>query len=149
MVRELHAMGYEQLRIAPNVAPSGLFWRLSICAASNTKPEHGAAMRDFDEAADYSSGGGDRYFGWEDASGDSPRELAEKFVERFPELAKAGKGDDPADVRWYEKMLRDTEPDGLPYAFADWPAPDDRLSIFHGSMDIEIPLPPPFNPSTS
>jgi ADP-ribosyl-[dinitrogen reductase] hydrolase len=144
MVRELHAMGYEQLRIAPNVAPSGLFWRLSICAASNTLPEHGAAMRDFHEGAHYSSGGMDRYFDWDDAADDSPSELALKFVERFPELAKAGKGDDPAYVRWYEDMLRVTEPDGLPYPLSDVPSPDDRLGIFYGSMDIEIPLPPPF-----
>jgi hypothetical protein len=41
-------------------------------------------------------------------------------------------------------MLRITEPDGLPYAFADWPAPTNLLNIFHGSIDIEIPLPPPF-----
>jgi hypothetical protein len=65
MVRELHTMGYEQLRIAPNVAPSGLFWRLSICAAANTLPEHGAKMRDFDEGAHYSSGGEDRFFDWD------------------------------------------------------------------------------------
>jgi hypothetical protein len=144
MVRELHAMGYEQLRIAPFVAPSGLFWRLSICAASNTRPEHGATIRDFDQAAHYSSGGEDRYFDWEDARGDSPGELAQKFVERFPDLAEAGKGGDPAYVSWYEEMLRLTEPDGLPYAYADWPAPTDRLNIYHGSMDVEIPLPPPF-----
>ena len=144
MVRELHTMGYEQLRIAPGVAPSGLFWRLSICAASNTLPEHGAEMRDFHEGAHYSSGGEDRYFDWNDAADDSPSELAQKFVERFPELAEAGKGDDPDYVRWYEEMLRITEPDGLPYAYADWPSPDNCLSIFYGSMDIEIPLPPPY-----
>jgi hypothetical protein len=144
MVRELHVQGYEQLRIAPGVAPSGLFWRLSICAASNTLPEHGAEMQDFDKGAHYSSGGENRYFDWDDAADDSPSELATKFIERFPELAEAGEGDDPAYVRWYAEMLQSTEPDGLPYAYADWPCPDDRLSIFHGSMEIEIPLPPSF-----
>jgi len=142
-------MGYEQLRIAPGVAPSGLFWRLSICTASNTLPDHGARMRNFDEGAHYSSGGLDRYFDWDDAAGDSPGELARKFIERFPDLAQAGRGDDPDYVRWYESMLRVTEPDGLPYAYADWPSRDDRLSIFHGSMDIEIPLPPPFGVAAS
>jgi hypothetical protein len=144
MVRALHAMGYEQLRIAPAVAPSGLFWRLSICAASNTLPEHGAKMRDFDEAAHYSSSALDRYFDWDDAADDSPSELAMKFVERFPDLAATGRGEDADYVRWYEDMLRVTEPDGLPYAYADWPSRDDYLSIFYGSMDIEIRLPPPF-----
>lgn len=143
MVSELHDMGYQQLRIAPGVAPSGLFWRLSICAASNTLPDHGAEMRDFNEGAHYSSGAGDEYFEWRDAANDSPRELAEKFVERSSDLAAAGKGDDPDYVRWYKEMLENTEPDGLPCAYADWPVPRDRLSLFHGSMDIEIPLPPP------
>jgi hypothetical protein len=144
MVRELHAMGYEQLRIEPAVAPSGLFWRLSVFPASNSDPENGARMRDYDEGAHYSSGGEDRYFDWDDATDDSSRELAEKFVERFPELAKAGKGGDAEYVRWYEDMLQMTEPDGLPYAYADWPSPEDSLGIFVGSMDIEIQLPPGF-----
>ena len=143
MVRELHAMGYEQLRIAPGVAPSGLFWRLSVCAASNTLPDNGAIMRDFSQGANYSSGGGDRFFDWDDAADDSPRELAEKFVARFPDLAAEGKKEDPDYVRWYKEMLELTEPDGLPYAYADWPNSEDRLRIFHGSMDIEIRLPPP------
>jgi len=143
MVRELHDMGYEQLRIAPGVAPSGLFWRLSVSAASNTLPENGAIMRDFDQGAHYSSGGGDRYFDWDDAANDSPRELAEKFVERFPHLSAEGRNSDPDYASWYKEMLDRTEPDGLPYAYADWPGTGDSLLIFHGSMDIEIRLPPP------
>ena len=143
MVAELHRMGYEQARIAPGVAPSGLFWRLSVTAASNTEPEHGALMRDFSRGANYSSGGGAEYFDWTDASDDSPAELAAKFVERFPEIAAEAKGRDPAYVKWYEEMLEATEPDGLVYAYADWPSPRDRLGIFYGSKDVEIPLPPP------
>ena len=145
MVHELHAMGYEQLRISPGVAPSGLFWRLSVLPASNSDPENGARMRNFDEGAHYSSGGGDRYFDWDDAADDSPRKLAEKFIERFPELAVAGKGRDTEYVHWYEGMLQMTEPDGLPYAYADWPSPEDRLGIFVGSMDTEIRLPPVYS----
>ena len=143
MVRRPHTMGYEQLRIAPAVAPSGLYWRLSICAASNMLPEHGAEMRDFDQGVHYSSSAGDEYFGWTDAIGDSASELAEKFVERFPEIAEEGLGKDSAYVRWYEEMLEATEPDGLMYAYSDWEHPRDSLSIFHGDFDLEIPLPPP------
>ena len=145
MVGALHDMGYQQLRIAPGAAPSGLFWRLSICAASNTRPEHGAEIRDFDQGAHYSSGAGDEYFGWQDVAGDSPEELAEKFVERFPHLASEGQGEDPQYVRWYKVMLDDTEPDGLPCAYADRPVSRSGLSWFHGSMDVEIPLPPAFS----
>jgi len=144
MVAELHAMGYEQLRIAPSVAPSGLFWRLSITSAENTRADHGAEMRDYDFGTHYSSGSGTDYFGWLDAARDSATELAEKFVERFPEIAIAGKGRDPGYVRWYSEMLEATEPDGLICAYADWPSPRDRLSTFYGERDVEIPLPPQF-----
>ena len=143
MVSELHDMGYQQVRIAPAVAPSGLFWRLSICAASNTRPDHGAEMQVWDKGVHYSSGGGDEYFGWRDTANDSPNDLAQKFIERFPDLATEGKGDDPDYARWYKEMLEVTEPDGLLCAYADWPVPRDRLTLFHGSMDIEISLPPP------
>ena len=145
MVAELHRMGYEQARIAPGVAPSGLFWRLSVTAASNTEPENGALMRNFDRGANYSSGSGADYFGWTDAGNDSPAELAEKFVERFPDIAAVAKGTDHEYVRWYQEMMEATEPDGLIYAYADWPSSRDRLELFYGSVRAEVPLPPPFN----
>jgi hypothetical protein len=149
MVAELHRMGYEQARIAPGVAPSGLFWRLSVTAASNTEPDNGALMRDFDRGANYSSGAGAEYFGWTDAGDDSPAELAEKFVERFPDIAAEAKGRDPEYVRWYREMLVATEPDGLMVAYADWPTRGDRLELFYGSSREVIPLPPVFDADRS
>jgi len=144
MVAELHRLGYEQARIAPGVAASGLFWRLSVTAASNTERDNGALMRNFDQGANYSSGAGTEYFGWTDASDDSPALLAAKFVERFPDIAVAAKGRDPEYVRWYQEMLEATEPDGLVYAYADWPSRGDRLELFYGSVRAEVPLPPLF-----
>ena len=149
MVSELHRMGYEQARIAPGVAPSGLFWRLSVTAASNTESDNGALMRDFDRGANYSSGAGAEYFGWTDARDDSPAELAEKFVERFPDIAEEARGRDPEYVRWFREMLAATEPDGLIYAYADWPGRRHRLELFYGSSRDVIPLPPPFNAENS
>ena len=149
MVTELHRMGYEQARIAPGVAPSGLFWRLSVTAASNTEPDNGALMRDFSRGANYSSGAGAEYFGWTDASADSPVELAKKFVERFPDIAAEARGRDPEYVRWYQEMVAATEPDGLVYAYADWPGREDRLELFYGSSTDVILLPPPFNAENS
>lgn len=138
-------MGYELARIAPGVAPSGLFWRLSVTPASNTEPENGALMRDFDRGANYSSGAGIEYFGWEDASDDSPAALAVKFVERFPDIAEESRGRDPEYVRWYREMMAATEPDGLICAYSEPPFREDHLEIFYGSSSAEIPLPPPFN----
>jgi len=149
MVAELHRMGYERARIVPGIAPSGVFWRFSVTPASNTRPEHGALMQDFDRGAHYSSGAGTEYYGWTDASDDSPVELAAKFVERFPEIAAETRGGDPEYVRWYREMLVATEPDGLVCAYADWPYSEDRLELFYGSSREVIPLPPPFNTGTS
>ena len=59
-----------------------------------------------------------------------------------PAESVIGRNRDADYVRWYQEMLEVTEPDGLPYAYADWPVSEDRLHIFHGSMDIEIRLPP-------
>ena len=48
-------------------------------------------------------------------------ELAAKFVDQFPDIAKEAMGRDSEYVRWYREMLVATEPDGLIYAYADWP----------------------------
>ena len=143
MVARLHILGYELLRIAPSVPPSGLFWRLSICTAHNTLREHGAKMREFERGVHFSGSEGKDFFGWTDAKGDAPRELAKKFVKRFPELAGGGIGEDPDYTRWYKDMLEMTEPDGLIYAYADLSRADDCFGIFHGASDLKISLPPP------
>ena len=40
-------------------------------------------------------------------------------------------------------MLEATEPDGLIYAFADWPSPDDGLAVLNMPEDARVPFPPP------
>ena len=70
MVQELHKAGYQRLRIAPAMAPSGLHWRCAISHAGNVA----ADGRGFREAADgeialYSSGQGTAYFGGPTAAG--------------------------------------------------------------------------------
>ena len=148
MVRELHLLGYERLRIEPSMAPSGLYWRLVICSAANTRPEHGATVLHFDEGVNYSSAEGNAFFGWADAEVDSPRQLAEKFIARFPRLAREALGRDSPYTRWYEEMLEATGPGGLPYAYADWPCPKDRLSVFGRGRRDELELPPPSSPNS-
>jgi hypothetical protein len=102
-------------------------------------------MRDSHRGANYSSGAGAEYFGWTDASDDSPAELAAKFVERFPDIAEEARGSDPEYASWYREMLIATEPYGLVCAYADWPCSKDRLELFYGSSRDVIPLPPAFN----
>jgi hypothetical protein len=86
---------------------------------------------------------GTAYFLWPDAGEDSPRQLAEKFLARFPALAEAGRGMDKPYADWYAEMLRATEPDGVPYAYASWDLPTDRLPVGGTSAEIVVALPPP------
>jgi hypothetical protein len=142
MVLELHRTGFQRLRIAPGMSGSGLHWRCAVTAAANVRRDVGASVARFREiAVRYTSGMGDRYFGWADAAGDSPRQLAEKFVARFPELVAEGRGPDKPYADWYAEMMRLTEPSGLVYAYADWEMPTDGLPIIN--MPGTVPMPPP------
>lgn len=66
MVSELHVRGYQLLRIAPGMAPTGLHWRCTITPASNILISNGALMKQWKEdlCAAYSSGQDRNYFGW-------------------------------------------------------------------------------------
>jgi len=48
MVTELHVRGYQRLRIAPGMAPSGCSWRCSITPATNISSRHGARILSWD-----------------------------------------------------------------------------------------------------
>lgn len=127
MVRELHRAGYQRLRARPSLAPSGLYWRCEIVAAVGATERTG-----YFGGASYSSASKDVFFGWRDAGGKSPQELADMFVERFPDMANAGFGKDQLYADWFANMLAATEKGRLPAFSADF---DLKPS--------EIPDPPP------
>lgn len=148
MVRELHRLGYERLRIAPGLAPSGGAWRCSVVPTTATCRENGALtppgpLGPLSDAA-YTTGMKGQYFAWPDAERDTPAQLAAKFVERFPGLVADGRGEDRAYVAWYEAMLRDTAPTGLPYAYwdsyGDW---DLGMSHLKTTAEGPVRVPPP------
>ncbi len=144
MVTELHVRGYQQLRISPGMAPSGFYWRCAIAPVTNFSKENGAVIVNHDHLIAYHSSGMERkYFGWEDAGYLTPSKLANLFIERFPEIAKAGMGSDWLYAGWYLEMLHLTYPDGFPVAYADYWVPTDHLRIINSKKDIKIPLPPP------
>ncbi|SFR96133.1 hypothetical protein [Sphingomonas jatrophae] len=126
MVHELHKAGYQRLRVSPGLAPSGMYWRCSITHAGNIA-ENGWSLRTpglEGEVASYSSGAGDRYFGWDDAPGRSARELAVRFIQRFPALVEKGDGCDWAYAGWLTDVLGRAElggADALPVFYADYP----------------------------
>lgn len=145
MVRELHNLGYGRLRLAPGMAPSGCYWRGLVAPIRNILPEHGAKVMAFRrDAAVYNTGQNEKFFGWEDAVGNSPAELATKFISRFPDMAAAGLGNDDSYVRWYKEMVEATEPEGLIYAYSDWGDSNPAcLNVIGNSRERKVPYPPP------
>ncbi|MDQ6958030.1 MAG: hypothetical protein Q9M24_02830 [Mariprofundaceae bacterium] len=83
-----------------------------------------------------------------DKGHESPRELAEMIIKAFPDIANGGKGEDPEYAAWYENMLQLTAPDGVIYASADYPVPEDSIPYFYfysvqRDRIAKVPLPPP------
>jgi hypothetical protein len=143
MVQELHLRGYQRIRIAPYLAPSGIYWRCDITPVSNILYRHGAMAVNPDMlVAHYSSGMERNYFDWTDARHASPGKLAELFIERFPEIAREGKGSDWLYAGWYVEMMYLTHPDAFPCAFADYVEPGVEL-LTNGGRQLRLPLPPP------
>lgn len=143
MVHELHKLGYQRLRIAPGISPSGMHWRCAVTHVGNILAAHGAMLRDWDDAAHYTSGQDNAYFGWEDARQDTARHLAAKFLERFPEIARKGRGLDWPYVGWYVQMLGFAERGAFPVAYADWcDAPVAGYLPTTESCASGLPIPP-------
>lgn len=144
MVHELHKRGYQRLRIIPAMAPSGTHWRCGITPVSNVLRSHGARSRAYDEmTAHYSTGMDNAYFGWEDARQDTARELADKFVIRFSEIAEAGRGRDWDYAGWFVEMLGFAERGDLPVSYGDWyEDPDFSWLPTLAGFNSGLPMPP-------
>jgi hypothetical protein len=139
MVHELHKAGYQRLRISPGYSLDGTEWRCYLLAADNMHPD-GWTPRSIDKAHLYTSAQGKRYFGWSDAGTDDARSLATKFLERFPETARVGAGQDWAYAGWFTSALGCAE--------------NSRLPVLYGGRNYELristmPYPPPLVESDS
>ncbi len=141
MVHELHKAGYQRLRVVPGLSPSGCYWRCSITPVTNILKTHGTAMREDKDVARYTTGVQNKYFDWEDAQKDTARQLAVKFMERFPDIAQRGIGRDWEYVGWYIEMLGFAERGHLPIAYADWYG--EKPSYLAKDGERELPFPPP------
>lgn len=147
LVHELHKRGYQLLRIAPGMSPSGCHWRCSITPRCNIRERHGAMLSEngWDRfCALYTSAQGNEYFGWEDAQHDTVQKLAQKFTERFPDIVEASQADDWNYAGWYVRMLGYAERGFLPIAYADWYGlqPDPRFLPLT-KTESDLPMPPP------
>ncbi len=142
MVHELHKAGYQRLRVVPGLSPSGCYWRCSITPVTNILKTCGKTMREYDkDVARYTTGAQNKYFDWEDAQKDTARQLAVKFIERFPDIVQKGFGRDWEYVGWYIEMLGFAERGHLPIAYADWYG--EKPSYLAKDGERELPFPPP------
>jgi hypothetical protein len=142
MIAELHVRGYQRLRIVPHIGSVGA-WRCGITPAANIRADHGATPVDWswERVPQYTQAAGKDYFEWGDSSHLTASRLADRFIQRFPAVAREGYGPDWLYAGWYVELLQRTYPDRLPIAFADY---TDTTHFFVTSdPDVTIPLPPP------
>ena len=126
MVHELHKVGYQGLRLCTqyhdgisyriHIAPSVLLTHdarsnVMISVFDNDYPI--AAAEPFNHrlalAAHYTTGDNDRYFGWQDGPGSNARNLANKFIERFPRLSELAFMEDWAYSGWLSRLIGEVE----------------------------------------
>ena len=142
MVHELHKLGYQRLRVAPYLSSTN-GWRVLIAPASRILTTHGAWGPRDATVARYSEAASNLYFGWEDAKNDTSVQLAEKFIQRFPDLCKAGIGRDWAYAGWYMELLRFADVGELPVAsWSGMPPTDPRFLPTWLFVDSGLPMPP-------
>lgn len=154
MVSELHGKGFQRVRFMPHQYP--LAFRIAIGPASLFSLHNGAEMRDFAEGLhiQYSSASETAYFNWTDAHTDNARQLAEKFVSRFPAICDAGRGRDWAYAGWLCELIGALEktPGALPLVMDEYTYSPEKLRSIPfriysdpGNRDIAdaFPLPPP------
>lgn len=144
IVHEFHKQGYQLMRIAPGMSPSGCSWRCSIAPRSNILRSHGAKLRDWDRlAAHYSSAQSNEYFGWSDAEQDDVKTLATKFRDRMPDIVEASRGIDWQYAGWNVSMLGYAEKELFPIAYADWHGELDTRFLPLSGGKSELLMPPP------
>ena len=155
MVAELHRLGFQRLRIMPYEAP--IAWRCQISPAEQFSARNGAyAPYDPDNAiggelTTYTAASGNHYFDWKDAGSDNARALAEKFIDRFPRTAIAGRGRDWPYAGWLSELVGFLEGGAwLPFVTAEYfdTGPEDlgflpiRDCDRGGDVRMDFPLPP-------
>lgn len=141
MLAQLHQLGYERLRLCSGISPTGLNWRYGVAPASQFEA-NGYLLRGgfYPGAAFGTTRGDDAPFGWDGAEELGGVELASLFVERFPDVAAAGQGQDPSYKDWFASALAASRPDGAPVMFGE--DVDVAADGYIMTGDKRLPLPP-------
>ncbi|MBV4365548.1 hypothetical protein [Erwinia phyllosphaerae] len=120
MCCELHRLGFRQLQIYPAMSPSGAHWRLTLAPACcftrwNSSPQ------EHDQLFAHYSGGNNPLMLWPLNGELTSSQLAEKFIQTFPELIKRCKGKHEAYSFWLAELIDFCiNQQSLPYFQADW-----------------------------
>jgi len=124
MVNELHKLGYQNLAVYTGMSSSGMHWRCYLTPFADfyiNPVSYGVELVEYDVNVHYSSGeDGYDYFGWDDAKNDTARELAVKFIARFPRLVEQCQGNNFAYAGWFTYMLGVSETGALPVMYRDY-----------------------------
>lgn len=141
MLAELHGLGYQRLRLSSGISPTGLNWRYSVAPADQFEG-NGYLLRSglYPGSAFGTTRGDDDPFGWDGTRDLSARQLAELFIERYPAVAAAGKGNDADYAAWFLSALQTSRPDGAPVMYGEYV--DVAADGFIETADRRIPLPP-------
>jgi hypothetical protein len=140
VVAELHDRGYQYLRIAPGLSPSGMSWRCEVASVVEFRSDHGALLQSgCTQRLQFDS---NRLF--RGAVTIDPKAsvatVATQLVADFPKIASACLGTDRAYVRWFSEMLALIRPDALPFAYADYRVSDIGLATV--GRKLLVPMPP-------
>jgi hypothetical protein len=159
MISELHRMGYQWARFMPHMHLSYRVWIAPAEAFSQINPAFIAG--EFEPSIQYYSASENDYFHWTDAKNDTARQLAEKFIVRFPDISAKCQGRDWAYAGWLAELLGvlEDEVGRLPLVMDEYMEPwGDRLDALPLKSywtpdgqplgDRFFPLPPRFEGET-
>jgi hypothetical protein len=142
MLARLHELGYQRLRLSCGAAPTGLSWRYSVAPVGQFQVDGYLLDPDvYPGVAFGSSPGHVTPFQWEEEAPDA-ESLARLFLERFPEVAEAGRGSDPEYARWFAEAVERCRPDGAPVMYGEYvdAQAEGRIDVTNGKW---LTLPPP------
>jgi hypothetical protein len=128
IVKELHIRGFEKLRIIPSLSPSGLSWRCSFLADT-----------DSERKTIITSGWIQDIVNIEQKIDYSIVELTDMFIEDHVDFLNLCKGKNMEYVEWYIVMLNNLKQGELPYAFSDYFGPTDYWETSEGQNIPTLP----------
>lgn len=141
MVHELHKAGYQGIRAFGAQSQHSPHWFCYITDAHNEGRWNFRLVSCSNRDANF--------FGWTDVAHASARELAQRFIHRFPDIAHHGAIEDWAYAGWFGELLSKAEHGHLPVAMTDFefdwrdiaPPPPPKIDWVENETDIPAPIP--------